>query len=108
MEPGTWIALGAVLVAFGALALNYVRDRRERRSTQRVAGAAAVKAVAERDSLAMHSAEQALHMMEKMMQTAVASEDRLKRQADLIEQKFNECVRRLERCCGSAVHENVR
>lgn len=103
MEPGTWIALGAMLVALGALVLNAWKAFRERRADVRRDREAATKAGAERDSIAVHSAEAALLLMEKMLQTATereqkatARETAIQEKLDAIEWRYHKCAEALE------------
>lgn len=103
MEPGTWISLCAMLIALGALVLNAWKAFRERRADVRRDREAATKAGAERDSIAVHSAEAALLLMEKMLQTATQREQKatereaaLQEKLDALEWRYSKCADALE------------
>lgn len=67
MEPGTWIALGALLVAALGALFNIIKIVTERRFVVKKDREDASKAGAEKESIAVHSAESALLMMERLL-----------------------------------------
>lgn len=96
MEPATWISLGAMLIALGVLFINAWKAFRERRAEIHKEIESLTKAGAERDNIAVHSAEGALLLMEKMLNTATLSETRQREQAVMFERRFQECNEALE------------
>lgn len=92
MEPGTWIALGAMLVAAIAMLINLTKAIRERRAEDKQDAEKATKAGAERDSIAVHSAESALLLMERMLNQANVLTDKANARADQAEDRLKLCV----------------
>lgn len=100
MEPATWISLGALAVAVLGWLLNAWKAVRERRAevraeTERVRNMSVqdLKADAERDNIAVHSAESALLIMEKMLNAANAA-------AEKADCKYAKCAEQLARYQG--------
>lgn len=86
MEPTTWIALGALVVsALGITFQSYkfIQDLRER---ARRSSEDATKAGAERDSIAVKTAEGTLLIMKGMLDVTKASESELRQRVTELEE----------------------
>ena len=72
MEPGTWIALGAMLVSLFVAAVKYI-DRLQAKRKEKIELAKKQSHVdVERDSIVVRGAEGALLLMEKTMNASSA------------------------------------
>lgn len=100
MEPGTWIALGAMVIAAIAMLINFWKAVQERRQTVRTNRDQVTKAGAERDSIAVHSAEAALLLMEKMLNQSAGSVEKLKQELEAAECKTAKCQQELRALRG--------
>lgn len=92
MEPATWISLGALTVAILGWLLNAYKAYRERRTEVEKERDGLTKVGAERDNIAVHSAEAALLLMEKMLNQSNASAEKASQRADQLELRLNDCV----------------
>lgn len=70
MEPGTWIALGAMLVSLFAAAIKYIDRAQQKRKEKLELAKKQAHIDVERDSIVVRGAEGALLLMEKTLKTA--------------------------------------
>ena len=107
MEPATWISLGALTIAVLGWLLNAWKAFRERRAevqaeSERIKSMSAteLKADAERGNIAVHSAEAALLLMEKMLNQSNANAEKLQQRLDASECKTAKCLEELRALRG--------
>lgn len=101
MDPGTWIALGAMVVAAIAMLINFWKAVQERRATVAANRDQMTKAGAERDSIAVHSAEAALLLMEKMLNQSTTSAEKLQQRLEAAECQTAKCQQELQALRGA-------
>lgn len=90
-----------MLIAAFAMLINFWKAIRERRVEVRQDAEKATKAGAERDNIAVHSAEAALLLMEKMLNQANVAVEKLQQRLEAAECKYTKCAEELRLARGA-------